>query len=195
MWFWLLQVVPPPTPAPLLERLQLLLTRVTGLGVLTVLLLSDWLLLLLLLLMVLGDEGEDDARLSDRPCRLDGQCSLSILSSSWIRTGPLITCRARLPPLLCPGGRSPVVPLSLSFSIFLSRLVHFFLGGLSGKQASASRLMVDDPPPLSPGEGGPLKEVSREWVLLVEEQREELLLVSRSSGVLAVAFAEATGRL
>lgn len=70
MWFWLLQVDPPQTPTPLLERLQLLLTRVTGLGVLTVLLLSDWLLLLLLLLMVLGDEGEDDARLSDRPCRL-----------------------------------------------------------------------------------------------------------------------------
>lgn len=69
MWFWLLQVVPPLTPTPLLERLQLLLTRVTGLGVLTVLLLSDW-LLLLLLLMVLEDEGEDDARLSDRPCRL-----------------------------------------------------------------------------------------------------------------------------
>lgn len=47
MWFWLFRVV----PMPLLERLQLLLTRVTGLGVLTVLLLSEWLLLLLLLLL------------------------------------------------------------------------------------------------------------------------------------------------
>lgn len=43
------------TPTPLLERLQLLLTRATGLGVLTALLLSDWLLLLLLL-------GQEDAR-------------------------------------------------------------------------------------------------------------------------------------
>lgn len=47
VWF-----VPSPTPTLLLDRLQLLLTRVTGLGVLTVLLLSEWLLLLLLLLMV-----------------------------------------------------------------------------------------------------------------------------------------------
>lgn len=37
------------TPTLLQERLQLLLTRATGLGVLTALLLSDWLLLLLLL--------------------------------------------------------------------------------------------------------------------------------------------------
>lgn len=36
------------SPAVLLQRLQLLLTRATGLGVLTALLLSDWLLLLLL---------------------------------------------------------------------------------------------------------------------------------------------------
>lgn len=108
---------------------------------------------------------------------LDGQSSLSICSSSWIRTGPLITYRARSPLLL------PLVPLSLSFSIFLRRLVHFFLGGLSGKQPSASRLTVDDPPPLSPGDGGPLNEVSREGVLFVEEQRDELLLVSWSSVV------------
>lgn len=49
--FWLLGVIPPLTPTPLLERLQLLLTRMTGLGVLTVLLLSEWLLLLLLLMV------------------------------------------------------------------------------------------------------------------------------------------------
>lgn len=41
--------VRPVAPTLLLERLQLLLTRVTGLGVLTALLLSDWLVLLLLL--------------------------------------------------------------------------------------------------------------------------------------------------
>lgn len=34
---------------------------------------------------------------------------------------------------------------------------------------------MDDPPL---GEGGPLKEVSRDRVLFVEEQREELLLAS-----------------
>lgn len=119
---------------------------------------------------------------------LDGQCNLSIPPCSWIRTGPLITCLARLLllSLLWPEGSSPGVALSFSFSIFLSRLVHFFLGGLSKKQLSASRLMVDDPPPLSPGEGGPLNEMSRDGVLFVEEQREELLLVSWSSVVLAV---------
>lgn len=53
VWFWLVRVAPTPTPTPLLERLQLLLTRVTGLGVLTALLLSEWLLLLLLLLPLL----------------------------------------------------------------------------------------------------------------------------------------------
>ncbi len=53
VWFWLFLVDPPSTPAPLLERLQLLLTRATGLGVLTVLLLSEWLLLLLPLLLLL----------------------------------------------------------------------------------------------------------------------------------------------
>lgn len=42
-------------PTLLLERLQLLLTRVTGLGVLTALLFSDWLVLLLLL-------GQEEAR-------------------------------------------------------------------------------------------------------------------------------------
>lgn len=47
IWFWSLCI-----PTPLLERLQLALTRVTGLGVLTVLLFSDWLVLLLPLLMV-----------------------------------------------------------------------------------------------------------------------------------------------
>lgn len=50
--------------------------------------------------------------------------------------------------------------------------------------------MVDDPPPLPMGEGGPLKEMSRDSVLFVEEQREELLLVSWSSVVLVVADAE-----
>lgn len=49
---------------------------------------------------------------------------------------------------------------------------------------------MDDPPPLPPGEGGPLNEVSRDGVLLVEEQQEELLLVSWSSVVLAVGVAE-----
>lgn len=49
---------------------------------------------------------------------------------------------------------------------------------------------MDDPPPLPPGEGGPLNEVSRDRVLFVEEQREELLLVSWSSVVLAVAAAQ-----
>lgn len=43
---------------------------------------------------------------------------------------------------------------------------------------------MDDPPPLPPGEGGPLNGGSREGVLFVEEQREELLLVSWSSVVL-----------
>lgn len=47
--FWLLRMVPAPGLLLLLERLQLLRTRVTGLGVLTMLLLSDWVLLLLLL--------------------------------------------------------------------------------------------------------------------------------------------------
>lgn len=80
------------------------------------------------------------------------------------------------------------MPLNFSFSIFFSKLVPFFLGGLSGKQASAFRIMADDPP-LPPGEGGPLNEVSRDGVLFVEEQREELLLVSWSV-VLAVAVVE-----
>lgn len=44
------------SPTLLLQRLQLLLTRATGLGVLTALLLSDWLLLLLLLL------GQEDTK-------------------------------------------------------------------------------------------------------------------------------------
>lgn len=44
--WWLLRV----TPSPISVRLQLLRTRVTGLGVLTTLLLSEWLLLLLLLM-------------------------------------------------------------------------------------------------------------------------------------------------
>lgn len=69
VWFWLSRVVPPLTPTPPLERLQLLLTLVTGLGVLTVLLLSEW--LLLLLLMVWGVGGEEDVRLLGRPCRLE----------------------------------------------------------------------------------------------------------------------------
>lgn len=63
------------------------------------------------------------------------------------------------------------------------------MGGLSGKQPSASRIM-DDPAPLPTGEGGPLNEVSRDDILFEEEQREELLLVSWSSMVLAVAVAE-----
>lgn len=75
-------------------------------------------------------------------------------------------------------------PLILSFSIFLSRLLPFFLGGLSEKQPSASRLMVDDPPPLPAGEEGPLYEGPRESVLFEEEQREELLLVSWWSSVI-----------
>lgn len=76
----------------------------------------------------------------------------------------------------------PAAPLSLSFSIFLSRVARFFLGGFSGKQTSVSRLTVDDPPL---GEGGPLRDVSRDGVLFVEEQREELRLVSGSSVVAA----------
>lgn len=59
-WFWRFWVI-----LPLLGRLQLLLTRVTGLGVLTTLLLSDWLLLLLLTV-----RGDEDAQLSARPCKL-----------------------------------------------------------------------------------------------------------------------------
>lgn len=66
--------------------------------------------------------------------------------------------------------------------------MHFFLGGLSEKQPSASRLIMDNPPPLPPGEGGPLNEVSRDKVLFMEEQHEELLLVTWSS----VAVAEVT---
>lgn len=47
-----------------------------------------------------------------------------------------------------------------------------------------------DPPPLPPGEGGSLKEVSWHNILFVAEQREELLLVSWSSVVLVLAIAE-----
>lgn len=64
----------------------------------------------------------------------------------------------------------PLARLGFSFSVFLSRMVHLFLGDLSEEQPSASE-------PLPPGDGGPLKEASREG-LLVEEQREELRLVS-----------------
>lgn len=81
--------------------------------------------------------------------------------------------------------------LGLSFSIFFSKLGPFFLGGFSRKQPSVSRIVADDPPPLPLGEGGPLKEVSRDRVLVEEEQREELLLVSWSSVALAGADAEA----
>lgn len=69
--------------------------------------------------------------------------------------------------------------------------MHFLLGVFSVKLPSVSRLTEDDPPP---GDGGPLSEVSRERVLFVEEQREELLLVSCSSVVLPL-MAEGTGSL
>lgn len=69
------------------------------------------------------------------------------------------------------------VPLRRSFSIFLSRLGPFFLGGLSRKRSSVLLKLGVSPP----GEGGPLNEVSRDGILLMEEQREELLLGSWSS--------------
>lgn len=59
----MLLLVPLCIPVPLLGRLQLLRTRATGLGVLTVLLFSDWLVLLLPLLTAWGDGGDEDERL------------------------------------------------------------------------------------------------------------------------------------
>lgn len=47
---------------------------------------------------------------------------------------------------------------------------------------------MDDPPPLPPpGDGGPLNDMSRDGVLLEEEQREELRLVAWSSAALLLA--------
>lgn len=78
-----------------------------------------------------------------------------------------------LPLLLWVGLSRPVVPLS--FSIFFSKPGPFLRGDFSRTAPSGSGLGLDDPPL---GEGGPLKEVSRDRVLFVEEQREELLLAS-----------------
>lgn len=153
-----------------------------GLGVLTVLLLSD---VLGLLLPEWGEDGEEEAWLPGRSlslsCRVEmsRHCSrLSLCSTSipsW-STGPEMTRLVLLWPLW-PGEQRVDVPLRRSFSIFLSRLGPFFLGGLSGKRSSALLKLR-----ISPfGEGGPLNDVSRDMVLLVEEQRDELLLVSWSS--------------
>lgn len=72
-----------------------------------------------------------------------------VLSSSWTRAGQLVTCWVGVRPL------RPVNSLSLNFSIFFSRLVPFFLGGLSGTPPSASGGTAGGPP-VRPGDGGPL---------------------------------------
>lgn len=110
---------------------------------------------------------------------LGGQPTLSSSSSSRGRTGRLATRWVGVLLLL-----GPVDSFSLNFSIFFSKLLPFFLGGFSRKRPSASA------PLARPGEGGPLRE---DRVLLAEEQREELLLVSWSSLVLvAVAVLAAS---
>lgn len=93
--------------------------------------------------------------------------------------GRLGACRAAVLLMI-----RPVDSLSHNLSIFFSKPLPFFLGGFSRKRPSASHA------PARAGEGGPLREAPVDGVLWVEEQREELPLVSCSSVVLVVAVAE-----
>lgn len=133
-------------------RLQLLRTLVTGLGVLTALLLSEGLLLD-------PEVGEQDAGLSVLSWILarsrHWRCfNLSSSKPSWI-IGPLMTSLA-LPLWECD---CCVLPLNLSFSIFRSRPLPFFDGGFSGRHSSLLKVWC------SLGDGGLLEEVSGDWGL------------------------------
>lgn len=133
-------------------RLQLLRTLVTGLGVLTALLLSEGLLLD-------PEGGVLDAGLSGLSWSLarsrHWRCfSLSSPKPSWI-IGPLMTSLA-FPLLVC--GCS-VLPVNLSFSIFRRRLFPFFTGGFSARHSSLLKVWC------SLGDGGLLEEVSGDWGL------------------------------